>query len=173
VESHLFDALTKLRLIESREVCSPVPCPAHHLQACGYSRCGRTDKGVSALGQVIALRLRSAIPLSSLDAENEADPTPLLTLHPEDRVRCRVKKGKREAERGDGEGVDDQFDEMKEIGELDYCQMINRSSRPTPAPDPPRCLPREIRVLGWAEVTPQFSARFSATSRTYRYFFLQ
>jgi tRNA pseudouridine38/39 synthase len=42
VEQHLFDALTKLKLIENR-------------QACGYSRCGRTDKGVSALGQVQAL----------------------------------------------------------------------------------------------------------------------
>ncbi|CAE7584422.1 PUS3, partial [Symbiodinium microadriaticum] len=32
-------------------------------------------------------------------------------------------------------------------------------------------LPDEIRVIGWTEVTPDFSARFSATHRTYRYFF--
>ena len=29
---------------------------------CGYSRCGRTDKGVSALRQLVALRLRAAAP---------------------------------------------------------------------------------------------------------------
>jgi hypothetical protein len=34
-----------------------VPCPVSHVsrrtsQTCRYSRCGRTDKGVSALGQV-------------------------------------------------------------------------------------------------------------------------
>lgn len=29
--------------------------------SCGYSRAGRTDRGVSALGQVVALRLRSRV----------------------------------------------------------------------------------------------------------------
>ncbi|XP_072025147.1 tRNA pseudouridine(38/39) synthase-like isoform X2 [Amphiura filiformis] len=46
IEAHLFDGLIKTRLIESRETSN-------------YSRCGRTDKGVSAFGQVIALDLRS------------------------------------------------------------------------------------------------------------------
>lgn len=46
VEAHLFDALKKCCLIENRA-------------SCNYSRCGRTDKGVSAFGQVISLDVRS------------------------------------------------------------------------------------------------------------------
>jgi len=34
-----------------------------------------------------------------------------------------------------------------------------------------RVLPPEIRVLAWCPVHPTFSARFSCTSRTYKYFF--
>lgn len=104
VEEHLFNALIKLRLIESRATC-------------GYSRCGRTDKGVSAVGQVIALRMRSNLP----------------------------KDG----------SVTTQIEEM------DYCSMLNKS------------LPEDVRILGWSEVSDGFSSRFSAVSRTYRYFFLR
>lgn len=42
----MFDCLKKTKLIEE-------------VSTANYSRCGRTDKGVSALGQVIALDLRS------------------------------------------------------------------------------------------------------------------
>nr|XP_043636860.1 tRNA pseudouridine(38/39) synthase [Erigeron canadensis] len=47
VESELFKALQKTRLVisDKKELL--------------YSRCGRTDKGVSSVGQVVALRLRS------------------------------------------------------------------------------------------------------------------
>ncbi|GAQ89549.1 Pseudouridylate synthase [Klebsormidium nitens] len=48
IESKLFAALEKTRLLP----------PGGRTQA-QYSRCGRTDKGVSALGQVVALWLRS------------------------------------------------------------------------------------------------------------------
>ena len=51
VESVLFKALKKVRLITEEE---KVPN--------NYSRCGRTDKGVSALGQVVALSMRAATP---------------------------------------------------------------------------------------------------------------
>ncbi|KAM9305055.1 tRNA pseudouridine(38/39) synthase [Gastrophryne carolinensis] len=47
VEAELFSALQKTRLVESR-------------QTSNYHRCGRTDRGVSALGQVISLDLRCA-----------------------------------------------------------------------------------------------------------------
>ena len=47
-----------------------------------------------------------------------------------------------------------------EILEIDYCTVLNK------------VLPSNIRVIAWKEVTPQFSARFSAGSRTYRYFFV-
>jgi len=46
VEGHLFKALRKTCLIESRE-------------SCNYNRCGRTDKGVSSCGQVVNLDIRS------------------------------------------------------------------------------------------------------------------
>ena len=46
VEAALFEALERTRLIESRETSN-------------YHRCGRTDKGVSALGQVVSIDLRS------------------------------------------------------------------------------------------------------------------
>jgi hypothetical protein len=46
IEGELFAALQQACLVESDEVC-------------GYTRCGRTDRGVSAAGQIISLRLRS------------------------------------------------------------------------------------------------------------------
>ncbi len=81
-----------------------------------YSRGGRTDKGVSAAGQVIALELRS----NALVGE---EPCP-------------------------------------EESELDYSGIINRVLNP------------RIRILGWKTVKPSFSARFSAKSREYKYFFV-
>jgi len=46
VEEHLFAALKRAHLIEDRKTCN-------------YSRCGRTDKGVSAFGNVVSVELRS------------------------------------------------------------------------------------------------------------------
>ncbi|KAI8380891.1 pseudouridine synthase [Radiomyces spectabilis] len=46
VEGAIFNALKTSRLIESPDKCN-------------FSRCGRTDKGVSGLGQVVALDVRS------------------------------------------------------------------------------------------------------------------
>ncbi|XP_075440278.1 tRNA pseudouridine(38/39) synthase [Ascaphus truei] len=48
VEEALFSALTKTRLVQNR-------------QNSNYHRCGRTDRGVSALGQVVSLDLRSSL----------------------------------------------------------------------------------------------------------------
>uniref|UniRef100_A0AAG5DMZ6 Pseudouridine synthase I TruA alpha/beta domain-containing protein n=1 Tax=Anopheles atroparvus TaxID=41427 RepID=A0AAG5DMZ6_ANOAO len=49
IEYHVFAALQKVCLIESRETSN-------------YNRCGRTDKGVSAFHQVISLDVRSKFP---------------------------------------------------------------------------------------------------------------
>lgn len=46
VEAKLIEAMKKIRLIESFEQC-------------GLSRCGRTDKGVSAWANVVSLTVRS------------------------------------------------------------------------------------------------------------------
>ncbi|XP_055619003.1 tRNA pseudouridine(38/39) synthase [Toxorhynchites rutilus septentrionalis] len=52
IEHHLFNALTRVCLIENRE-------------SSNYHRCGRTDKGVSAFHQVVSLDIRSKFPPES------------------------------------------------------------------------------------------------------------
>ncbi|KAG2460628.1 tRNA pseudouridine(38/39) synthase [Polypterus senegalus] len=47
----------------------------------------------------------------------------------------------------------------KSVPEMPYAKMLNR------------VLPEDIRVLGWAPVPADFSARFDCQSRTYRYYF--
>ncbi|GEQ69712.1 hypothetical protein JCM33374_g3386 [Metschnikowia sp. JCM 33374] len=59
VEEVILQAMSKAKLVTD---CDPV--------ASGFSRCGRTDKGVSALNQVISLHVRS-----SLNKEQQADST--------------------------------------------------------------------------------------------------
>lgn len=54
VEEFLFDALHTARLIADRG-------------SADYNRCGRTDKGVSAVSQVVALNVRSEMPLDHPD----------------------------------------------------------------------------------------------------------
>jgi tRNA pseudouridine(38-40) synthase len=51
--------------------------------------------------------------------------------------------------------------EEEEVKEMDFCGMLNR------------VLPDSIRALGWCEVTPDFSSRFSCAYRKYRYFFIR
>jgi tRNA pseudouridine38/39 synthase len=58
VEHEILQALHKTRLIPSMDVGE-----------CEFSRCGRTDRGVSALRQVISLRVRS-----NLSVEEQSDP---------------------------------------------------------------------------------------------------
>ena len=119
VEDALFEALVSTRLV--RDVGS-----------CGYSRCGRTDKGVSALGQVVALEVRSARRSGAW------------------RTRGRQKEAEAEVE-------DDGWDDARD--EIDYVSTLNRA------------LPDDVQVLGWADVGPDFHARFSATWRHYKYVF--
>ncbi|KAK9134386.1 hypothetical protein Syun_013716 [Stephania yunnanensis] len=58
VESEIFKALKKTRLLVSSE------------KEAMYSRCGRTDRGVSSVGQVISLFLRSKLKDSEMLADN-------------------------------------------------------------------------------------------------------
>lgn len=59
VENEILKALFKTKIIPSPEPSS-----------CDFSRCGRTDKGVSALRQVISLKVRS-----SLTVDQQQDPS--------------------------------------------------------------------------------------------------
>lgn len=116
-----------------------------------YSKCGRTDRGVSAFGQVIAVRVRSNRPLPKKKAENAED----------------VKMAGAEATTAEGgeesaQEVEEErpFDDFKD--EVQYCKVLNR------------LLPPDIRVLAWCPTPPpNFSARHDCRERQYRYFFTQ
>lgn len=143
VERALFQALQKCRFITNRE-------------SANYSRCGRTDKGVSAAGQVVALHVKSAFgSTASWDAEGQDlvqdDQLPKNSLDAKT-VWVPPRKPKKG---GSGSIVRQQ----KDLTEFAYDHVLNN------------LLPPEIRVLGWTPVSDDFSARFSAGSRTYRYFF--
>lgn len=140
IEKHIFEALVKCRLIVSR-------------QDCGYSRCGRTDRGVSALGQVVALNVRSALPkiVSPGDAPK----------HICDRFFFAEKFPGNTGSTDRPAEENPVLPKPLPLAELDYPTLLNR------------CLPEGIRCTGWAAVTPEFSARFSCGYRTYRYFFVR
>jgi tRNA pseudouridine38/39 synthase len=123
---------------------------------CEYSKCGRTDRGVSAFGQVIGVRVRSNRPIQK---KSEVKPV----------------NGHEEA---DGEGEGDIEDEMPSIDvddlttephtkpfgsvhdELPYISLLNT------------LLPPDIRILAWCpSPSPTFDARFSCRERRYKYFF--
>ncbi|KAK5629256.1 hypothetical protein RRF57_004971 [Xylaria bambusicola] len=111
-----------------------------------YSKCGRTDRGVSAFGQVISLRMRSNRPLPK-----QAEETPTETAQ-DDTMHEDVEEVKKEPKR--------EFDDV--LDELSYPRLLNR------------LLPPDIRILAWCPTTPaEFSARHNCRERQYRYFFTQ
>jgi tRNA pseudouridine38/39 synthase len=96
VERFLFDALVRTRLIAD-------------IDSCDYSRCGRTDRGVSAFGQVITLRVRSNLPANAK----------LLDVASIDEVRA-----------GDKFRVELPSGEVKTLTEIDYAAHMNRTLPP-------------------------------------------
>lgn len=136
VEKVLFAGLAKTHLCLSRDT---------------YSRCGRTDKGVSSAGQVVAMHLKSNFAQNASwdEAGTQLVADSDLPKNSVDKIRVWVppKKG--------GPRV------QREISEYPYDKAINN------------VLPTTIRILGWCPVSPDFSARFSARTRTYRYFFVK
>ncbi|KAJ2063261.1 pseudouridine synthase deg1 [Coemansia sp. S146] len=130
IEGEVFRALASCKLIEDES-------------SCDYSRCGRTDRGVSGFGQVIALYVRSAGQYIS-DEEVEAELA----------KGTDVSRITRDEQNG-GRAVLLPLVER----ELPYVNMLNKA------------LPPAIRILAWSPVLPDFNARFSCRSRFYRYFF--
>ena len=122
-----------------------------------YSKCGRTDRGVSAFGQVVGIRLRSNRPLPEEEKEKEEEgkesegegeeaQDPLAGAKAR-RARLRAEKAR-------------PFDDVAD--EIHYPKVLNR------------ILPRDIRVLAWCPTLPEgFSARHDCRERQYRYFFTQ
>ncbi|KAM0276694.1 hypothetical protein ACHAQH_006462 [Verticillium albo-atrum] len=169
IESELWSALTKACLI------FPPGDDIDHIdfnyKALDYSKCGRTDKGVSAFGQVIGLRVRSSKPLPKAEAQLEEEARKKAEALQE-------KKKQQQQQQQDGQGdinmqdaaaAEQQqppapppkpWDPIRD--ELPYCKSLNR------------LLPPDIRILAWCPSTPEgFSARFSCTERQYRYYFTQ
>ncbi|KUF98637.1 hypothetical protein AM588_10009399 [Phytophthora nicotianae] len=93
VERYLLEALVRSKLIEN-------------VESAGYSRCGRTDRGVSAFGQVVALRVRSNLPVTAelLSASSIDD------VRPGEKFQVRLAT-----------------DEEKTLTEVDYASHINRA----------------------------------------------
>jgi tRNA pseudouridine38/39 synthase len=157
IEKHILFALQRANLIESR-------------QSAGYSRCGRTDRGVSAAGQVIALQLKSAFHIDATWDEAGCHPvsTNQLPNNSFPKLVIFAPFSSKKIATNQDEGIDSHNKVTtttsrvrKELAEYSYDSILNR------------LLPPDIRVLGWCPVSDEFSARFSASSRTYRYFFIR
>lgn len=150
VEQVLFDALVSTRLVD----------PEGGMEGCGWSRCGRTDRGVSAASQVVSLRLRSALgEKPTLQPAVEETPT--------------LQEDLGDSNYADGE------DMGLPLGLAS--PSSSRPSSPVPSSAPKtelayvhilnRVLPPTIRILAWSPVSDTFDARFSCQYRHYKYFF--
>ncbi|CAG8501242.1 2447_t:CDS:2 [Paraglomus occultum] len=130
VEGQIFKALLTAKLITDPSSCK-------------FSRCGRTDKGVSGLGQVIALKVRSNMPADKIEDKDIVE----------------------ENVESDGNDYKNEYVKIKDKNqpkeEIPYVDILNR------------LLPADIRILAWTSVPESFSARFSCRGRRYRYFFLK
>ena len=198
VESLLFAALTKACLVDSRS-------------GSGYTRCGRTDRGVSSGGQVVSLRIRSrALRFDHLmknggvggmiDGSMEQLSTTPSSFSSSsigccsdalNDTGCLVSSPPfEEANMPNPSTTSTSSEPLLSSPPLSSTSSAVYWSRSdglfnTGAPFPPReeeidyvstlnsILPSDIRVLGWTDVPENFSARFSATLRTYRYYFIR
>ncbi|PWY98069.1 pseudouridine synthase [Testicularia cyperi] len=138
VEGVLWDALCTARLVD----------PALGMEGAGFSRCGRTDRGVSAAGQVVALWVRSR----KLDhwAQRRAEVARQAVSH--------TTATATEAQQSSPPPPSTSGPKL-EADELPYVQILNR------------ILPISIRIQAWSPVRPDFSARFDCAYRHYKYFF--
>ncbi|KAG8871170.1 hypothetical protein FRB97_008928, partial [Tulasnella sp. 331] len=147
VEAVILNALEECRLID----------PAGGFDGCGWSRCGRTDRGVSAAGQVAALWVRSAIGVGKIKRLEEITASTAAELG--------------------ATSLDDGLPGPPTAESSPTSQSISRTSSPPAQPELRyvnmlnSVLPRSIRVLAWSPVTDTFDARFSCTYRHYKYFF--
>ena len=125
-------------------------------EGCQYSKCGRTDRGVSAFGQVIGIRVRSNAPVSKENPltngggnDMQHPPTPPATGADVDADLDSADLKEQEVRA---------FDPIND--ELPYVYMLNM------------VLPPDIRILAWCPTPPEgFDARYSCQERRYKYFF--
>lgn len=132
---------------------------------CQYSKCGRTDRGVSAFGQVIGIRVRSNRPLeTSPDQDTNGVDAQAVEHSAESKQEedwVPTTEGNMLSIAADDLDTDDSskpFDPITD--ELSYATILNT------------VLPPDIRILAWCpEPPPTFDARFSCRERRYKYFF--
>lgn len=174
IEEELWKALVKACLI------FPDPSKPNEVDwnVCEYSKCGRTDRGVSAFGQVVALRVRSnkvakrrvvQQQQQPVSGENIDGTTTVAQAHQDGREAVAtngttsVPQGQTQTQaEAEEEEQDDDDTPLPVEQEMQYARVLNR------------ILPPDIRVYAWcATPPPDFSARFSCRERQYRYFFTQ
>ena len=146
VEKALFRALRQAHLLIDDDDRSK----------CHYSRCGRTDKGVSAAGQVVALQLKSAI---SLQASYDEAGQQLVLLENGDSALPKNAVDALQLWVPPRNNPTDGARQLRTVREYAYDRILNN------------LLPPDIQILGWTPVEEEFSARFSCGDRTYRYLF--
>ncbi|KAK5579123.1 hypothetical protein RB653_008802 [Dictyostelium firmibasis] len=142
IENYLIKAFLKTSLISD-------------IKTANYFKSGRTDKGVSAYGQVISLYVRSNLKEGEgIIAPKDQSGGPISNRAKSNKTTGELTKNNdnERAKKGNKKSIED--DE-----ELPYVKMLNG------------VLPPEIRILAWAPVPFHFNARFSTLSRTYKYFF--
>lgn len=140
VEGELLKALEKTHLID----------PTKGFEGCEYSRCGRTDKGVSGEGQVVNLYVRSCRTSGVGWKEAVIPRSPSLTLEmrsdeADDEGGPSTPKTKLPAKKKEAES------------EFPYPRLLNG------------VLPPSVRVVAWSPVNPDFSSRFTCSYRHYKY----
>ncbi|KAL9317712.1 hypothetical protein ACSQ67_014229 [Phaseolus vulgaris] len=137
VEFELFKAFEKTRLLVGDKKESQ------------YSRCGRTDKGVSSVGQLITETSYNLLVHCLIGSDDGDFLKQVIALFLRSNLKLSaINNG------SSGEVLDE-----KHEGEIDYVRVLNR------------VLPHDIRILGWCPAPVDFHARFSCLSREYKYFF--
>ncbi|KAH8670429.1 pseudouridine synthase [Tricladium varicosporioides] len=174
IEEELWKAFNKARLIFPKG-SHPLEPGEVNWEGCEYSKCGRTDKGVSAFGQVIGIRVRSNRPMvkkkAVVDGETNATTKDMNNTHArEDGIEIgspTLMPSRSSPPLSEPENIsilDPEFQETLNFDpisdEIPYCSLLNR------------LLPPDIRILAWCPFPPpDFSARFSCRERQYKYFF--
>ncbi|TLD38298.1 pseudouridine synthase [Venturia nashicola] len=127
-------------------------------EGCGYSKCGRTDRGVSAFGQVIGIKVRSSKPMpkereSITNGDSFKGDLETLEINgTTDELPAPLEEVEEEEEE------EQEWDPVQH--EIPYIPLLNK------------VLPPTIRILAWCPTPPPtFDARFSCKERQYRYFF--
>lgn len=192
IEEELWKAFNKARLIFP---ANPNPLNPGEVSWDGmdYSKCGRTDKGVSAFGQVIGIRVRSNRPLGKqkkatakqvegetrIPEENEGPVSQeSVETHGNDtypRVNGIEIASPSLDTQPKSNGDTSIFEPI--IEDSDYEEALDFDPIKDEIPYAlvlNKLLPPDIRILAWCPSPPiDFSARFSCQERQYRYYFTQ